>query len=136
MEWLLWWREQKRNQVRHLLDSDGGLHAFRHQRKAGAGNLRDVAAEDRLGHALGALECEARSAFVRDDSVERAAIACLDGVANEVRRDYAIRVEDIDEHLIGVPLAHSGKVRPNVLAKVAGAMAGGAGGLENFPATG
>src|SRR2546427_3257666 len=128
----LWWREQKRNQVRHLLDSEGVFEAFRHQGKAGAGNLRDVAAEHRFGQSLGALERDARGAFVGDEAVERAAIFCLDAVADKVRRDLAIRVEDIDEHLLGVPLADGDKVRANVLAKVAGAMAGGAGGLENF----
>src|SRR5213078_2952803 len=128
----LWWREQERNQVRHLLDTDGGFYAFRHQRKAGARNRVDVAAEHRFGHALGALDREARGAFVADDSVKRAAILCLDGVAEEVRRHLAIRVEDVDEHLIRVPLADGGKVRTNVHAKVAGAMAGGTGGLENF----
>src|SRR5437667_6159542 len=132
----LWWREQERNQVRHLLDRDGAFYAFRHQRKAGAGNLRDVAAEHRLGHALGALDREARGAFVGDDPVQRAAILCLDGVAEEVRRDFAIRVKDVAEDLLGIPLADGGEVRANVLAKVANAMAGGTGGLENFPAAG
>jgi hypothetical protein len=114
----LWWREQDRNQVRHLLDSDGAFHAFRHQRKAGTGKLRDVAAEYRLDHAFGALEREARGAFVGDEAVERAAILRLDGVVNEVRRDLAIRVEDVDEYLLGAPLANGGEVRANVLAQV------------------
>src|SRR5436309_12240428 len=107
----LWWREQERNQVRHLLDRDGGFQAFGHQRKAGAGNLRDVATEHRLGHTFGALEREAGSAFPGDDAVERAAILCLDGVAEEVRRNLAIRVEDVAEDLLGIPLADGGKVR-------------------------
>src|SRR5437016_6982593 len=114
----LWWKEQERNQVRHLLNGDGVFQAFWHQRKAGAGNLRDVAAEYRLGHTFGALEREARGAFVGDEAVDHAAIFCLDGVANEVRRDLAIRVEDVAEHLLGVPLANGGKVRTDVLAKV------------------
>src|SRR5712692_6785864 len=117
----LWWREQERNQVRHLLNRDGGFQSFWHQRKAGAGKLRDVAAKHRLGYTLGALEREARGAFVGDDPVERAAIFCLDGVADEVRRDLAIRVEDVAEHLIGAPLADGGQVRANVLGKVADA---------------
>src|SRR5437867_3365581 len=112
----LWWREQERNQVRHLLDTDGGFYAFRHQRKAGAENRGDVAAEHRFGHALGALECEARGALVGNDSVKRTAVFRLDGVAEEVRRNLSIRVEDVDEHLIRVPLADGGKVRANVLA--------------------
>src|SRR5439155_18838405 len=132
----LWWREQERNQVRHLLDTDGGFYAFRHQRKAGARNRVDVAAEHRFGHALGALDREARGAFVADDSVKRAAILCLDGVAEEVRRDFTIRVKDVAEDLLGIPLADGGEVRANVLANVANAMAGGARGLENFPAAG
>src|SRR5205823_5444683 len=82
-------------------------------------------------HALRALECEARGAFLGDDPVERAAIVCLDGVGDEVRRDLAIRVEDVAEHLAGVPLAYGGQVRAYVLAKVAGPMAGRTGGLEN-----
>ena len=41
------WQEQERDQVRHLLDSDGGFQAFRHQRKGGAGKLRDGAAKHR-----------------------------------------------------------------------------------------
>src|SRR5439155_6459595 len=82
----------------------------------------------------GALEREARGAFVGDDPVERAAIACLDGVGDEVRRDLAIRVKDVAEHLAGVPLADGGKVRANVLSQVAGAMTGRTGGLENLPA--
>src|SRR5207245_5754716 len=121
----LWWREQERNQVRHLLDAYGGFQAFRHQRKAGAGNRGDVAAEYRFGHAFGALEREARGAFVGDDPVERAAIFCLDGVADEVRRDLAIRVEDVAERLGGAPLAHGGQVRATVLAELAAAMACG-----------
>src|SRR5213594_282479 len=125
------WKEQKCNQVRHLLDCDGGFQAFRHQRKAGAGKLHDVAAEHGLGQTFGALEREARSAFRSDDPVERAAIFCLNDVANEVRRDFAIRVEDVDEHLLRGPLADGGKVWTNVLAKVAGEMAGRTCGLEN-----
>src|SRR5206468_1484853 len=74
-------------------------------------------------------------AFRGDDPVKRAAIFCLDGVGQEVRGHLAIRIEDVDEYLIGAPLTDGGKVRANVLAKVAGAMAGGTGGLENFPAT-
>jgi len=83
----LLWREQERNQVRHLLDTAGGFQSFWHQRKAGTGKPRDVAAKHRLAHALGALEREAGGAFLGDDPVERAAIACLDGVADEVRRN-------------------------------------------------
>src|SRR5580765_1512614 len=70
----LLWRQQERNQIRHLLDSDGGFQALRHQREAGAGNLRDVAAEHRFGHALGAFQGEARGTFVGDEAVERATI--------------------------------------------------------------
>src|SRR3989442_11984974 len=128
----LWWREQERNQVGHLLDSDGGFQAFWHQRKAGARNRGDVAAEHRFGHALGALECDARGAFCSDEAVKRTAIFRLDGVANEVRSDFAIRVEDVDEHLLGAPLANGGKVRANILAEVPGAMAGGTGGFRKY----
>src|SRR6266571_1355480 len=127
----LWWRQQERNQVRHLLNRDGGFQSFWHQREAGARNRHDVAAEYRFGHAFGALEREARGAFVGDDPVERAAIACLDGVADEVRRDLAIRVEDVEQHLLGVPLADGGEVRTNVLSQVPGAMTRGTGGFEN-----
>src|SRR2546421_12758237 len=128
----LWWRKQERDQVGHLLDSNGGFQAFRHQRKAGARNLRDVAAEHRLGHALGALECEACGAFPGDDAVQRAAVFRLDAVAEEVRRDLAIRIKDVAEDLLGIPLANGGEVRANVLANIANAMAGSTGGLENF----
>ena len=34
------WRKQERDQVRHLLDSDGVFQTFWHQRKAGAETLR------------------------------------------------------------------------------------------------
>ena len=65
----LWWQEQERNQVRHLLDSVGVFHAFRYQRDAEAGKLRDVAAEYRFGPAFGALECEGRGAFLGGGAV-------------------------------------------------------------------
>ena len=94
--------------------------------------VANVGAEYRLGHTLGALEREARGAFVSDDSIKRAAILCFDGVADEVRRDFAIRVEDVAERLLGAPLANRGKVRANVLAKVPGAMTRGTGRLENL----
>src|SRR6266540_1641611 len=80
----LWWREQERNQVRHLLDRDAGFNAFGQQRKAGAEKLRDGAAEDRFGHALGALEREARGAFVGDDPFER-----------QLRQVFALRMSSL-----------------------------------------
>jgi hypothetical protein len=98
-------REQERNQVHQVLDRDAAFHAFGPQRKAGAGMLHDVAAEDHPGHALGAFEREARRAFVGNDPVERTSILYLDGVANKVRRELAIRIENVDEHLVGIPLA-------------------------------
>jgi hypothetical protein len=73
----LFWREQERNQVGHLLDGDGAFQTFWHQRKAGAGKLRDVARQDRIRQAVGAFERQARRAFFRDDAVDRAAIFCF-----------------------------------------------------------
>jgi hypothetical protein len=57
--------------------------------------------------AVGAFERQARRAFFSDDAVHRAAIFCFDGVANKVRRDLAIRIENVDEDLITVPLRHA-----------------------------
>jgi hypothetical protein len=68
------WREQERNQVRHLFDRDCGFQTFRHQRKAGAGKLCYVATQDRISQAVGAFERQARRAFFSDDAVDRAAI--------------------------------------------------------------
>src|SRR6266571_4939533 len=105
----LWWQKQECNQVRHLLNGDGGFQTFRHEGKA-------------------------RGAFVSNDSIERAAIFCFHRVADEVRRDLAVRIKNVDENLFRIPLPDSGKVRTNVLAEIANTMASGARGLKNFPA--
>ena len=80
--------------------------------------MGDVAAKDDIDEAVGALEGEARGGFISDDAVEGAAIFCFDGVAKKVRRDLAIRIENIDEDLFRIPLPNRGEVWTNILAEI------------------
>src|SRR5262245_2974180 len=106
--------QQKRDQVRHLLDADGGLDAFGHEREAGSGESGNVASEYRVGHTLGALEGETGGALLGNKTVKRAAVPGFDRVADEVGRYLAVGIEDIHKHLVGIPRADGGEVRADV----------------------
>src|SRR6266446_8733902 len=86
----LWRREQESNQVRHLLDGDGGFQALRHQREAGASNRGDVAAEDRFDYTVGALQCEDSFCLSFHDVEVRVATSAADDIT-EIARHKSVR---------------------------------------------
>jgi hypothetical protein len=74
------WREQECNQVRHLLDGDGAFQTFWHQRKAGAGKLRDVATQDRIATGLATIGSAARRSVRKPSSTRKVFAASRAGV--------------------------------------------------------